>query len=79
MVTGPFGDAPVRLVRGSGTTPQEDMDLSTRLLAAFADPEVPGRLRVHSPRPTAAFSRIDSLAAAFPRPRRRPGGTGSRR
>jgi len=65
-VTGPFGDAPVRLVRGSDTTPQQDMDLSTRLLADFADPEVPGRLRVHSPHPTAAFSRIDALAGGFP-------------
>ena len=66
-VSGPFGDDPVRLVGGDGsTTPQEDMELSTRLLAAFADPDVPGRLRVHSPRPTAAFSRVDSLAAGFP-------------
>ena len=65
-MTGPFGDEPVRVVHGSGTTPQEDMELSTRLLAAFADPDVPGRLRVHSPRPTAAFSRVDTLAAGFP-------------
>jgi octanoyl-[GcvH]:protein N-octanoyltransferase len=65
-VTGPFGDASVRLVHGSGTTPQQDMDLSTQLLAAFADPDVPGRLRVHSPQPTAAFSRIDALAGGFP-------------
>ena len=65
-MTGPFGDGQVRVVHGSGTTPQEDMELSTRLLAAFADPDVPGRLRVHSPRPTAAFSRVDSIAAGFP-------------
>ena len=74
-MTGPFGDEPVRVVHGSGTTPQQDMELSTRLLAAFADPDVPGRLRVHSPRPTAAFSRIDALAGASPRPRRPPGST----
>ena len=42
------------------------MDLSTQLLADFADPDVPGRLRVHSPHPTAAFSRIDALADGFP-------------
>jgi octanoyl-[GcvH]:protein N-octanoyltransferase len=65
-VTGPFGDAPVRVVRDGSTTPQQDMDLSPQLLAAFADPDVAGRLRVHSPRPTAAFSRLDSLAAGFP-------------
>jgi lipoate-protein ligase A len=65
-VTGAFGDAPVRLVHGSGTTPQQDMDLSTELLAAFADPALPGRLRVHSPQPTAAFSRLDALAGGFP-------------
>jgi len=65
-VTGPFGDAPVRVVRDGSTTPQQDMDLSPQLLADFADPDVPGRLRVHSPRPTAAFSRLDSLAAGFP-------------
>ena len=66
-VPGPFGDAPVVLVVGDGsTTPQQDMDLSTELLAAFARPEVEGRLRVYSPRPTAAFSRIDALAGGFP-------------
>jgi octanoyl-[GcvH]:protein N-octanoyltransferase len=65
-VTGPFGDAPVRVVRDGSTTPQQDMDLSPQLLADFADPDVPGRLRLHSPRPTAAFSRLDSLAAGFP-------------
>lgn len=65
-MTGPFGDSPVRLVHGAGTTPQQDMDLSTQLLADFADPEIPGRLRVHSPHPTAAFSRIDALAEGFP-------------
>ena len=65
-MTEALGDAPVRLVHGSGTAPQQDMDLSTQLLADFADPDVPGRLRVHSPRPTAAFSRIDALAGGFP-------------
>jgi octanoyl-[GcvH]:protein N-octanoyltransferase len=66
-VPGPFGDAPVVLVVGDGsTTPQQDMELTTELLAAFARPEVEGRLRVHSPRPTAAFSRIDALAGGFP-------------
>jgi hypothetical protein len=65
-VTGPFGDAPVRVVRDGSTTPQQDMDLSPQLLADFADPDVPGRLRLHSPRPTAAFSRLDSLAGGFP-------------
>ena len=65
-MTGAFGDGPVRLVHGSGTTPQQDMELSTELLAAFADPHVAGRLRVHSPQPTAAFSRIDALAGGFP-------------
>ena len=64
---GPFGDSPVVLVRGDGSTaPQRDMDLSPELLAAFADPEVRGRLRAYSPRPTAAFSRIDALAGGFP-------------
>ena len=65
-MTGPFGDAPVRVVRDASTTPQQDMDLSPQLLADFADPDVPGRLRLYSPRPTAAFSRLDSLAADFP-------------
>ena len=37
-MTGPFGDAPVRLVHGSGTTPQQDMDLSTRVLVMSARP-----------------------------------------
>lgn len=63
---GPFGDAQVRVVHGASTTPQQDMETSTQLLADFADPAVPGRLRVHSPRPTAAFSRLDALAAGFP-------------
>ena len=54
------------------------MELSTRLLADFADPEVPGRLRVHSPHPTAAFSRIDSLAGGFPTARMPRAGTVSR-
>jgi octanoyl-[GcvH]:protein N-octanoyltransferase len=63
----PFGDGPVEVVHDSADIPpQQDMDLSTELLGAFADPGVPGRLRVHSPRPTAAFSRVDALAAGFP-------------
>jgi lipoate-protein ligase A len=66
-VSGPFGDGRVVLVVGDGSsTPQHDIALSTELLAAFARPEVEGRLRVHSPRPTAAFSRIDALAGGFP-------------
>lgn len=65
-VTGAFGDGPVRLVHGRDSTPQQDMDLSTQLLGGFADPQVPGRLRVLVPRPTAAFSRIDALAGGFP-------------
>jgi lipoate-protein ligase A len=65
-VTGAFGDGPVRLVHGAGTSPQQDMDLSTQLLADFADPAVPGRLRLHSPHPTAAFSRLDALPGGFP-------------
>ena len=62
-MTGSFGEAPVRLVHGSGTTPQQDMELSTAA-RRLRRPDV-GRLRVHTPRPTAAFSRLDSLAAGF--------------
>ena len=77
-MTGPFGDGPVRTVYGTGlsaapqnsapqdTTPQQDMDLSTAGLAALGEPGAHGRLRVHRPRPTAAFSRVDSLAPGFP-------------
>lgn len=74
-MTGPFGDGPVRVVRDPGlapggpepaSTPQQDMDLSTVALADLAGPAAQGRLRVHRPRPTAAFSRVDSLAAGFP-------------
>jgi lipoate-protein ligase A len=50
------------------------MDLSTEALAAFRPHNddddgaaAEGRLRVQSPRPTAAFSRLDSLAAGFSR------------
>lgn len=65
---GPFGAGPVRTVREcpSDTTPQQDMDASTAALADLARPGAQGRLRVHSPAPTAAFSRIDSLQAGFP-------------
>jgi lipoate-protein ligase A len=42
------------------------MELSTQLLADLARPDVAGRLRVHRPQPTAAFSRLDSLAAGYP-------------
>jgi octanoyl-[GcvH]:protein N-octanoyltransferase len=66
-VTGPFGDGAVRLaVDGEVSTPRRDMELSTQLLADLARPEVAGRLRVHLPQPTAAFSRLDTLAAGFP-------------
>jgi octanoyl-[GcvH]:protein N-octanoyltransferase len=65
-VTGPFGDGPVRVVHGTGTSsPQEDMDLSTAALAALGEPDAEARLRVHRPRPTAAFSRLDSLKPGF--------------
>lgn len=77
-LSSPFGDSPVRLavdplVSGDGAAgsvggsgPQRDMDLSPELLAAFARPEVEGRLRVYRPQLTAAFSRIDALAGGFP-------------
>jgi octanoyl-[GcvH]:protein N-octanoyltransferase len=62
-----FGDGVVRLVRDTTQPgPQRDMELSTELLAAFARTEADGRLRVHSPLPTAAFSRIDALAGGYP-------------
>src|SRR5690242_3381396 len=48
------------------TTPQQDMDLSAAALAALGDAGAVARLRVHRPRPTAAFSRVDSLAPGFP-------------
>jgi octanoyl-[GcvH]:protein N-octanoyltransferase len=61
-----FGAGPVRLACGSGlSTPQEDMDLSRAALTALGD-GVDGLLRIHRPRPTAAFSRRDSLAPGFP-------------
>jgi lipoate-protein ligase A len=63
----PFGRGPVRVVHGTGlSTPQQDMDLSTAGLAALGEPGAAARLRVHRPRPTAAFSRVDSLAPGFP-------------
>jgi octanoyl-[GcvH]:protein N-octanoyltransferase len=66
-VTGPFGDGPVRVVHGTGiSTPQQDMDLSTAALAALGQPDAGATLRVHRPRPTAAFSRLDSIKPGFP-------------
>jgi octanoyl-[GcvH]:protein N-octanoyltransferase len=67
-VTGPFGGGPVRVVPGApqDTAPQQDMDLSSAALTALREPGTEGRLRVHRPRPTAAFSRVDSLAPGFP-------------
>jgi octanoyl-[GcvH]:protein N-octanoyltransferase len=66
-VTGPFGDGPVRVVHGTGaSTPQQDMDLSMAALRDLALPRAEIRLRVHHPQPTAAFSRVDSLASGFP-------------
>jgi lipoate-protein ligase A len=76
-MTGPFGDGPVRVVHGAGlraaqdtgstdTTPQQDVEASTAALAALGEPGAEARLRVHRPRPTAAFSRVDSLAPGFP-------------
>jgi len=67
-VTGPFGGGPVQVVHGAppDTAPQQDMDLSSAALAALREPGTEGRLRVHRPRPTAAFSRVDSLAPGFP-------------
>jgi octanoyl-[GcvH]:protein N-octanoyltransferase len=76
-VTGPFGGGPVRVAFGAGLsatprelppdpTPQQDMDLSAAALAALGAAGAVARLRVHRPRPTAAFSRVDSLAPGFP-------------
>jgi octanoyl-[GcvH]:protein N-octanoyltransferase len=48
------------------TAPQQDMEASTAALAALGEPGAAARLRVHRPRPTAAFSRVDSLAPGFP-------------
>lgn len=59
---GPFGDAEIALVHGTGlSTPQQDMDLTMDALAALRHGGG-RRLRVHRPRPTAAFSRLDTLA-----------------
>ena len=67
-MTGPFGGGPVQVLHGAQqhTAPQQDMDLSSAALAALAARGAEGRLRVHRPRPTAAFSRVDSLAPGFP-------------
>jgi lipoate-protein ligase A len=66
----PFGAGPVSVVHGTGlSTPQQDMDLSTTALTELGRAGASGaaRLRVHSPRPTAAFSRVDSHAPGFAR------------
>lgn len=66
-VAGPFGTGPVRVVHGTGlSTPQQDMDLSTAALAELGRHDAEARLRVHRPRPTAAFSRLDSIKPGFP-------------
>ena len=66
-MTEAFGDGPVRVEHGAGdSTPQQDMDWSTAALTAFAADGAGARLRVHRPRPTAAFSRLDSLSPGFP-------------
>jgi octanoyl-[GcvH]:protein N-octanoyltransferase len=65
-VTDAFGTGPVRLACGSGlSTPQQDMDVSRAALTDLGR-AADGLLRVHRPRPTAAFSRRDSLAPGFP-------------
>jgi octanoyl-[GcvH]:protein N-octanoyltransferase len=65
-VTDAFGAGPVWLACGSGlSTPQQDMDLSRAALADLGR-GADGLLRMHRPRPTAAFSRRDSLAPGFP-------------
>jgi lipoate-protein ligase A len=65
-VTDAFGAGPVRLACGSGlSTPQQDMDLSRAALTDLGS-GASGLLRVLRPRPTAAFSRRDSLAPGFP-------------
>lgn len=61
-----FGPGPVHVEHGDGSTsPREDMDASLAALADLGRGEQ-GRLRVHSPAPTAAFSRLDSLAPGYP-------------
>lgn len=65
-MTGPFGDRPVRLVPDRRpSTPQRDMELSAQVLADLARPGTDGLLRVHRPQRTAAFSRLDTLAAGY--------------
>ena len=65
-MTEAFGTGPVRLACGSGLSePQEDMDLSRAALTELGR-GADGLLRVHRPRPTAAFSRRDSLAPGYP-------------
>lgn len=65
-MTDAFGTGPVRLACGSGLSePQQDMDLSRAALTDLGR-AADGLLRVHRPRPTAAFSRRDSLAPGYP-------------
>ena len=64
-MTNAFGTGPVRLACGSGlSAPQQDMDLSRTALTDLGR-GADGLLRMHRPRPTAAFSRRDSLAPGF--------------
>jgi lipoate-protein ligase A len=66
VVIGAFGEGPVRVVQGTGiSTPCQDMELSTATLRDMGLPGAEARLRVHHPQPTAAFSRLDSLAPGF--------------
>ena len=65
-MTDAFGAGPVRLACGSGlSTPQQDIDVSRAALTDLGRGD-DGLLRVLRPRPTAAFSRRDSLAPGFP-------------
>lgn len=60
-----FG-GPVELVRWKTRNPQDDMDWIGDTLAELRV-GAPGRLRLHRPAPTAAFSRTDSLHAGYGR------------
>ena len=65
-MTDAFDAGPVRLACGSGlSTPEQDMDLSRAALTDLGR-GTDGLLRVQRPRPTAAFSRRDTLAPGFP-------------
>ena len=64
---GVFGVSPIRLLVDTRSgPPQHDMDWTTSTLAELRQPGAAGVLRIHRPRPTAAFSRRDSLQAGFP-------------